>query len=84
MYRIYTEDTNRKGIESILNKHVTGATLIPTRGCWHGKCEDALIIEIAGEPLAEVHAVARDIKRENHQETVLIVEVPEQSAIQYV
>ena len=73
IYRIYTEDVNREGIESLLQEYFKGYTLIPTVGYWEGSKEAGLVIEIInGVDIFEVYKIAREIKRLNRQKEVLL------------
>lgn len=73
--RLYTEDKNRAGIESILGKHFDGYTLIPAIGSWHGTKEKT-VAEILGADKSEVQHASSEIKTLNNQESVLVTESP--------
>lgn len=75
MFRIYTEDKNRRKVEAILNKLFYGYTLIQAVGAWKGKTEKSLVIELDGVPRARVEQAAREIKAANNQEAVLIQKI---------
>jgi hypothetical protein len=77
MYRIYTEDVNRAGIENIIKSRVSSFTIIPAIGYWNDKRENSLIIEFANSKLHSVEIVAELIKQANNQESVLITETEE-------
>lgn len=77
LYRICTEDKNRRQLTDLIDQHFDGYTLYTVEGRWKGKPEDALIVEIAGD-LADrgpVHILAHEIKGLNEQESVLIEEI---------
>jgi len=84
-YRILTEDRNRPGVRAIVDRYFEGYTIIHALGCWRGKAEASLIIEIvppdtvpAGRDpfswsaLGSVLAIAAEIKLLNGQECVMI------------
>lgn len=76
LYRIVTEDKNRRHLTDCIDRHFSGYRLYTTEGRWKGKREAALVIEIAeldGEDFHErVYVLARNIKALNGQEAVLI------------
>ena len=76
MFRILTEDKNRDGILGILDSHVDGYTVTSTQGSWKGQRENSLAIDLIDVPRETVEKIARVIKWENQQESVLILEVP--------
>mgnify|MGYP001598676099 FL=1 len=77
LYRICTEDINRRQLTNLINRHFDGYTLYTVEGRWKGKAEDALVIEIVGDlaDRAPVHILAHEIKALNEQESVLIEEI---------
>ena len=77
LYRICTEDKNRRQLTDLIDHHFDGYTLYTVEGRWKGKAEDALVIEIAGDlaDRAPVHILAHEIKALNAQEAVLIEEI---------
>jgi hypothetical protein len=74
VYRLFTEDKNRKEIEAIVGRYFDGFTVIPATGYWKGERERSLIIEISSETDEEssVRLLAGEIKQYNHQQAVLI------------
>ena len=74
IYRLFTEDINRKGIENIVTKKFTGYTIIPASGYWKGIKEKSLVVEIVGNKNDKiaVDKVAQSIKQTNKQQAVLI------------
>lgn len=70
MIRLYTEDVNRDGIESILHRHVDGYTLITAIGSWKGEKEHSLIIELFED--SKAHSIASEICELNNQDAVAI------------
>ena len=81
LYRIITENVNKQGIIEIITKYIDGFTLIDAQGYWRGKPEDALIIEIevvlTGQ--STIYSLAKDIKKLNNQESVLIQKIETKS-----
>lgn len=81
MYRIMTEDTNRRGIQQILSQHFTAFTVFPALGCWKGKQERSLVIELSGVKRRDVIRAAQEIKERNKQDAVLVQRVAESAAL---
>ena len=75
LYRILTEDVHREAVYDILDSHVDGYTVTPGIGSWRGVRENSLAIDIIGVPAITVQNIAREIKRANKQESVLILEI---------
>ena len=81
LYRICTEDTNRRQLTDLIDQHFDGYTLYTVEGRWKGKAEDALIIEIASHgTFSRVKVLAEAIKELNQQEPVLIEVVPSENS----
>jgi hypothetical protein len=77
MIRLYTEDVNRAGIESILDTDFpTGYTVIPAQGHWQGVSEPSLVVELATASQAEAVHAAEEIKTANKQESVMVANDP--------
>ena len=80
IYRLYTEDKNRKEIEKIVSKYFDGFTVFTAKGYWEGKSENSLVIEILieqhffGEHLI-IYEICKEIKALNDQESVLVVKL---------
>ncbi len=75
IYRIYTED--KPNLAALASGYFDSFTLLKGIGYWKGVPEPCVIIEVIqtqGFIAPEVRALAREIKSENHQETVLITE----------
>ena len=74
LYRILTENLNRKRIERIISKSFKGFSLIKSQGFWEGIKENSLIIEISGSKkiAGKVKVSALEIKKANKQDAVLI------------
>ena len=73
MYRILTEDKNRESIFRILDSRVDGYTVAPVMGAWRGQREASLAIDLVGAPRLTVETIAAEIKDQNAQESVLIL-----------
>lgn len=78
MYRILTEDKNRESILAILDSHVDGYTVTPVLGAWRGQRENSLAIDIVGIQQFQAEFLAKEIKRKNAQESVLILNLTAQ------
>ncbi len=77
MYRILTEDKNRKEIYTILKSlHVAGFTVFNAIGSWQGAREHSLAIDLIDVPKQDVLTIAKTIKEWNRQESVLVLEIP--------
>jgi hypothetical protein len=80
LFRIYTEDVNREGIEGLAGLHFDSFTISQAVGYWMGNRECSLVIEVF-EPVSYYHAqqkvgkLATAIKQANKQEAVLVVEI---------
>jgi len=74
LYRIFTEDINRKQVEGIVGSKYIGYTLLNATGVWNGQKEKSLIVEIITEKPEpkKVRWIAEKIKSHNNQEAVLI------------
>lgn len=75
MYRIYTEDVNKQGIESILDKLFPGYTVAETDGVWQGKHERSLAIDIETSDANKVKTASSEIKKLNSQDAVLVEDI---------
>jgi len=84
IFRICTEAKNVKQILRLAGTYFqSGYTLFQGLGAWDGKEEKSLCIEIAVMSASDtlrvkskVKHLARDIKRVNQQDAVLIEEIP--------
>lgn len=73
MTRLYTEDTNREALLSLIDSHFDGYTIIPTIGAWRGQRESSLIIELFEASRIEAINLARAIATLNDQDAVAVV-----------
>lgn len=74
IYRILTENKQRRKLMQLVGLYYKGFTVIEATGYWRGESEKALIIEIAedGSREAAIMDLATKIARLNDQEAVLI------------
>lgn len=73
LYRIFTEDINRKVIEQIMTSRFDDFTMYPTIGYWKGKKEKSLTIEIESHSDAKaIEEIALEIKKSNRQSKVMV------------
>lgn len=87
--RIYVGLTSQSGVEtfekeivqSILNRHVEGATIEQARGVYQGKTEESVIVTIINccrwsipenKFRSKIHKLAEDIKNTLNQESLLV------------
>jgi hypothetical protein len=78
LYRIYTENKNRRKLEKEVSRSFKGFTIYETTGYWEGKQEDGIVIELLVENTIEnandIKALCQDIKLFNEQESILLTE----------
>ncbi len=76
VFRIYTEDLNRAGIEALVSQRFPGFTIIPANGYWEGHHEESLVIEVIApgneRSVKVVHELAESIRELNNQDSVLV------------
>lgn len=75
LYRILTEDKNRKQVLKLVEEKCESATVIEAKGLWRGTWENSLIIEIDDEYFKYIETLAEAIKELNKQDAVLIQEI---------
>ena len=73
IYRLYTEDKNKREILRLVAKQFQSFTLQPTLGYYRGKHERSIVIEIVGAAKRDVNAIARVIGAMNGQKSVLVL-----------
>lgn len=81
LYRIFTEDKNRKTIIKLTSRLFDGFTVFQTVGYWKGTPERSLTIEIVGAKRQDVRDLARAIKQINKQEAVLVQAIESTSTL---
>jgi len=72
LFRILTENKNKRSIIALMVSAYLGFTLYEAYGYWNGQGEKALIIEVANADRDTINAIAEAIKVINNQEAVLI------------
>ena len=83
LYRILTENKQRREVEAVVSRHFDGFTTYTGTGHWRGGKERSLIIEIDADAIKgdAVSAIAREIKLMNGQEAVLVQRMPVSSIL---
>jgi len=75
LYRLHTENKNRKWTERIIAEHFNGFSIQEQTGYWDGKKEKSLVIEIMtsqkSAPL-RIQEIVKKICGHNRQDVVLI------------
>ena len=75
MYRIYTQDKNRRFICRTIAEHFPGFSVIKQTRFWQGRKEKSLCIEIVSDEPAARHyidLICRAIKGYNRQAAVMV------------
>jgi hypothetical protein len=75
LYRLYTQDKNRRFICELVSKYFPGFSIIKQTGYWQGKKECSLCIEIISDMPSVRHnidLICRAIKGHNNQSAVLV------------
>ena len=73
VYRIYTEDADRRAVVEAVTGKFESFTLQPTTGYYKGKEEHSIVIEIVDAKEEDVEAVAQSIRAINGQKSVLVM-----------
>ena len=73
IYRIYTEEKNKKAIVQLVTEQFESFTLQPTLGYYRRKPEKSIVIEIVGGKPAQIRRLAERIRKMNGQKSVLIL-----------
>ena len=79
IYRIYTEEKNKRSIVDLIARQFESFTLQPTLGYYRGKAEKSTVIEIVGSTAVKIKRVAERIRKMNGQTSVLILKIDGQS-----
>lgn len=69
-YHVHTED--KPNLPELTSRYFDGFTLTKGVGYWRGTSEPTAVIEVSTDNPVAVRALAVDIKRENHQESVMV------------
>jgi hypothetical protein len=75
IFRIYTEEKNKRHIVRLAGKAFDNFTLQPTLGYYNGKPEKSIVIEIVGAREPAVKELALKIRKMNGQKSVLIMKL---------
>lgn len=77
IYRLYTEDLNRKEVIKIITKYYQGFTIIEATGFWRLNKEKTIIIEIVtvGLFFGNIENIVDEIKKLNNQESILVARI---------
>ena len=75
IYRIYTEEKNKKSIVHQVAQEFGSFTLQPTLGYYQQKAEKSIVIEILGAKRRDINRLAKRIRTMNGQKSVLVLEV---------
>ncbi len=75
VYRIYTEEKNKRDIVRLAARQFESFTLQPTLGFYQGKPEKSIVIEFVGASERSVTRLALRIQQMNGQKSVLVMKV---------
>jgi hypothetical protein len=75
IFRIYTEEKNKRDIVRLTGQEFESFTLQPTLGYYRGKPEKSIVIEIVGAREPAIRKLARRIKQMNGQKSILIMKI---------
>lgn len=85
LYRLFTENKNHDIITKLANKYYEGYTLMQVSGYWQGKPEKSLLLEVVAKQseleIDKFEHLAKQIKKENKQDAVLIETIPNSSKL---
>jgi hypothetical protein len=73
IYRIYTEDKNKREILRLTGRRFESFTVQPTTGYYRGKRERSIVLEIVDAQPRQINALAEQLRRMNGQKSVLIL-----------
>ena len=73
-YRLYTERFDN--VPAIASKYFDGFTVYHTVGYWQGTAEDSVVVEVLTDEHAKVSALARELRKTNDQQAVLVTSEP--------
>lgn len=81
LYRIYTENKNKRDVLALASGYFPGFTVFEGQGYWQGAAENSLVLEIVAPRTkkSEVESLAKTIKDVNTQEAVLLQEIKNSS-----
>jgi hypothetical protein len=81
IYRVYTEEKNKKAIVHLLGTQFESFTVQPTLGYYRGRAEKSIVIEIVGASAQKIKLLAERIRKMNGQQSVLILRLKGHSEI---
>jgi hypothetical protein len=81
IYRVYTEEKNKKAIVRLLGTQFESFTVQPTLGYYRGRAEKSIVIEIVGASAQKIKLLAERIRKMNGQQSVLILRLKGHSEI---
>jgi acetolactate synthase regulatory subunit len=79
IYRIYTEQKNKREIISLAVRRFDSFTIQPTMGYYRTKAEKSIVLEIVGASERDVSQLALHIKKMNGQKSILITKTQAQA-----
>lgn len=75
IYRVYTEEKNKRDIVRLAAQQFENFTLQPTLGYYQGRSEKSIVVEVVGASERSVTQFASRIQKMNGQKTVLLMKV---------
>ena len=75
IYRVYTEEKNKRNIVRLAAQQFESFTLQPTLGYYHGRSEKSIVVEVIGASERSVTRFASRIQKMNGQKTVLLMKI---------
>lgn len=78
LYRLYTENKNKRWICQLVSQHFNGFSVTEQIGYWRGKKEKSLCIEIIADAGGTMHYISRIVKAiqgYNKQNEVLVYRI---------
>jgi acetolactate synthase regulatory subunit len=81
VFRIYTEEKNKRDILRLAAQQFESFTIQPTLGYYKGKAEKSIVIEFVGASERSVTRLALRIQKMNGQKSVLVMKVKAQTKL---
>ncbi len=75
IYRIYTEEKNKKAIVRLVAEHFESFTLQPTLGYYRRKPEKSIVIEIVGAKAGQIRRLAETNPKDEWSEVRSYLEI---------
>lgn len=75
IYRVYTEEKNKRDIVRLAAQQFESFTLQPTLGYYRGRSEKSVVVEVVGASERSVTRFALGIQKMNGQKTVLLMKI---------